>query len=169
MTDSGTSGPDVRLSNAERDEAVARLNANQRDGRLSEAEFDERTAAVRKAVLRSDLAPLFRDLPADPYASGASVPGSAQASAPSEAPAAWGSTADASTPMKSPSIDDPAPRAGGRSPGLLIVSLAPFVALVLFLITSWLFGWEYSWLWFILIPVAGVIVYGGGWSNRSQR
>jgi hypothetical protein len=162
MTDAGTSGPDVRLSNAERDEAVARLNANQRDGRLSEAEFAERSAAVRRAVMRSDLTPIFGDLPVDPYASGPSVTPAAAMGSPA---AAMSSPAAA----KFTSIDDPAPRTGSRSPGLLIVSLAPFVALVLFLITSWLFGWEYSWLWFILIPVAGVIVYGGGWSNRSQR
>lgn len=166
MTDAGnSSGPDVRLSNAERDEAVARLNANQREGRLSEAEFAERSAAVRVAVTRADLAPIFSDLPSDRDGATGGYPASAayptaspSASAPAAAPPKW---------IENPGGPDGPP--SGRSPGLLIVSLAPLVALVLFFVTSALFGWEWSWLWFILVPVVGVIVYGGGWSNRSRR
>jgi hypothetical protein len=53
--------PQQRLSNAEREEAVARLSEAQIEGRLTPAEYDERAAGVRNAVTRGDLAPLFAD------------------------------------------------------------------------------------------------------------
>ncbi|HEY2557273.1 MAG TPA: DUF1707 domain-containing protein, partial [Diaminobutyricibacter sp.] len=53
----------LRLSNAERDQAVASLEAHARDGRLTDSELATRSIAARAAVTRGDLAPLFADLP----------------------------------------------------------------------------------------------------------
>ncbi|RFA22513.1 DUF1707 SHOCT-like domain-containing protein [Subtercola boreus] len=156
MTDQGAYGGAVRLSNAERDRAVARLNANQRDGRLSAAEFDERVGAVRSAVTQADLEPIFRDLPQDDRQSEAR---------PAEfAPAALGYGASAKA------IPDPQARRGplGGRLGTVAVSLSPLVATVLFFITSALVGWNFSWLWFLLVPVTGAIVYAAG-TRDSDR
>lgn len=56
----------VRLSDAEREEAVLVLGVFVSEGRLSEAELAERSAAVRAATTRGDLRPLFADLPKPP-------------------------------------------------------------------------------------------------------
>ncbi len=54
---------EVRLSAAERDEAVARIQTAYADGRLEEQEFDRRLRDALDAVYERDLQPLLRDLP----------------------------------------------------------------------------------------------------------
>jgi hypothetical protein len=53
---------DLRLSDADRDAAVARLSEHYAAGRLDKEEFDERSDAVWTARTRADLAPIFADL-----------------------------------------------------------------------------------------------------------
>jgi Flp pilus assembly protein TadB len=53
--------------------------------------------------------------------------------------------------------------------GYIIVSITPFIALILFFLSSLIWGWTYSWLWFLLVPIVGVIVYGGGYGNDRHR
>jgi hypothetical protein len=53
---------DLRLSDADRDEAIARLSEHYAAGRLDKDEFDERSDAVWTAKTGSDLAPIFADL-----------------------------------------------------------------------------------------------------------
>jgi Domain of unknown function (DUF1707) len=53
----------LRVSDAEREEAVTRLRAAAGDGRLTVDELDERTTAAYAAVTRGDLARLLDDLP----------------------------------------------------------------------------------------------------------
>lgn len=53
----------LRISAAERQDAVAALSKQFSDGRLTADEFSTRCAAVAAAVTRSDLAPVFADLP----------------------------------------------------------------------------------------------------------
>jgi hypothetical protein len=49
---------------------------------------------------------------------------------------------------------------GGRT-GVAIVSIVPFIALILFLIFGFAMnGWAWSWIFFIAIPIAGILVYG---------
>jgi hypothetical protein len=136
------SGASLRLSNAERDEAVATLQANARDGRLTDSELAERSAAARAATTRGDLAPLFADLP---------VPSGrpAQAFAP---------------PAESPYAG--APRSSAWSPALQYI--APLVAVVLFFLTGWAWGFQYSWLWFILVPLAWAVARGVEGSSRDR-
>jgi hypothetical protein len=56
----------LRLSDADREAAVALLGEHYAIGRLTKDEFDERSDAVWSARTRGDLAPVFVDLPAPP-------------------------------------------------------------------------------------------------------
>jgi hypothetical protein len=55
----------VRASDSERDAAAGRLQAAFAEGRLNDAEFDERMRTALTARTRADLARLMTDLPAD--------------------------------------------------------------------------------------------------------
>ncbi|MFE9582350.1 DUF1707 domain-containing protein [Nocardia sp. NPDC006044] len=65
--------PDIRIGTAEREAAMQRLSDHFAAGRLSVAEFDERSAVVAAAVTRGDITPVFADLP-DPLVKAAAVP-----------------------------------------------------------------------------------------------
>jgi hypothetical protein len=55
---------------------------------------------------------------------------------------------------------------GGRT-GVAIASLVPLLALLLFFVFGLTGGWSWSWVFFLAIPIAGVIVYGlGGRPNK---
>ena len=53
----------MRLSDADRDEAVSALSEHYAAGRLTREEYDERTDAAWTALVRADLVDLFEDLP----------------------------------------------------------------------------------------------------------
>lgn len=53
----------IRASDAERDRAVAELSEHYQAGRLTLAEFDERSDQALRAKVGADLAVLFKDLP----------------------------------------------------------------------------------------------------------
>lgn len=56
---------------------------------------------------------------------------------------------------------------GGRT-GVAIVSIVPIVALVLFLLLGFLAGaWAWAWVFFLAIPIAGILVYGPGGRSRT--
>lgn len=59
----------LRVSDADRDQALAELSAHFEAGRLTSAEFDERTGRALSARTGSDLATLVADLPVLPAAS----------------------------------------------------------------------------------------------------
>ncbi|WP_158892028.1 DUF1707 SHOCT-like domain-containing protein [Amycolatopsis anabasis] len=59
-----TDRPDLRLSDAERQEAMDALSEHVRTGRLDIDEFGARSAKVSAAKRLSDLSPIFADLPA---------------------------------------------------------------------------------------------------------
>ncbi|QNE34347.1 DUF1707 SHOCT-like domain-containing protein [Leifsonia shinshuensis] len=173
MTDFGDpSSASLRLSNDERERAVAALQSHAAQGRLSDAELQSRVAAARSAVTRGDLQPLFADLPGVLHLDGA-------APAQGAAPAAAGGPADpaaaawqASQPGPAPYGYPPAPGEHGRPVnrwGLLVVSIMPFVAVILFFLTGMAWGYAYSWLWFLLIPLAGALVYGVDGGDRRRR
>jgi hypothetical protein len=54
---------DIRVSDAERAEVADRLSKHYSDGRLDQAEFDERVDQAMRAKTQSDLVGLFDDLP----------------------------------------------------------------------------------------------------------
>jgi hypothetical protein len=64
----------IRVSDVERNAVAERLSAHYADGRLDQAEFDERVSKTMAAKTRGDLAGLFDDLP-DPEPAGASGAG----------------------------------------------------------------------------------------------
>jgi hypothetical protein len=65
----------IRVSDAERTEVADRLAANFGEGRLTQAEFDERVARAMSAKTRGDLRGLFDDLPEPGPAADPAVPG----------------------------------------------------------------------------------------------
>ncbi|WP_353815291.1 DUF1707 SHOCT-like domain-containing protein [Agromyces sp. SYSU T00266] len=149
--------PQERLSDAEREEAVGHLMTAQAEGRMTTAELAERTASARAAVTRGDLAPLFADLPAD-------APGPAAPTV-SEPPLTWAPVPEPTAPMGRRS------RALGGRVGDTIMALSPFIALLLFFgFGFWVpGGFTWSWLFFFLIPITGIIVYGGGSAKERDR
>jgi Domain of unknown function (DUF1707) len=57
------SDQNIRVSDAERNAVAERLGAHYSDGRLDQAEFDERVSRAMSAKTRGDLYGLFDDLP----------------------------------------------------------------------------------------------------------
>lgn len=162
--------PDQRLSDAERDEAVGRLAQAHTDGRLTTEEYGERSAAARRAVTRGDLVPLFADLPEAPAAAEAAplatgTPGSVP---PPPPPAA--TFGDASPAYAASDTDTGrGGRALGGRIGATIMALTPFIAVALFFITGFNGSFAWSWLWFLLVPIAGIVIYGPGSEGRRSR
>ena len=62
--------PAVRLSDEDRNSAMAALGRAFSEGRLNVNEYDERCKDVAAAATRSDLEPLFTDIPQNPDGSG---------------------------------------------------------------------------------------------------
>ena len=66
----------MRVSDAERSAVAEQLGAHYADGRLDQAEFDERISQAMAAKTRGDLTGLFDDLPeAGPTGAGPAGPG----------------------------------------------------------------------------------------------
>lgn len=55
--------PEIRIGTAEREDAMKRLSDHFAAGRLSVAEFDERSGIVAAAMTRGDVEQVFTDLP----------------------------------------------------------------------------------------------------------
>jgi hypothetical protein len=53
----------IRIGDAERNRAAELLGEHMAEGRLTQAEFDERLSVALSAKVAADLEPLFRDLP----------------------------------------------------------------------------------------------------------
>jgi hypothetical protein len=70
-TEAEPGGPATRASDRERDVVVQRVQDAFAEGRLDDAEFDERTRAALTARTHTDLDALLADLPAAPPAPGA--------------------------------------------------------------------------------------------------
>jgi Domain of unknown function (DUF1707) len=60
----GPANPQMRISDAERSEVADRLSKHYSDGRLDQAEFNERLDRAMNAKTQADLNGLFADLPA---------------------------------------------------------------------------------------------------------
>jgi Domain of unknown function (DUF1707) len=137
---------ETRIGNSDREAALAALQQHLTAGRIELEEFDDRSAVVARAKTRSELEPVFADLP-EPHALPA-TPVALTKDRPD-----WRQLRQHSTgPMGGPLF--------GRL-GEVLVGLSPFIALALFLITS-------QWWWWLLIPVAGVVVYGNGGHRRRS-
>ncbi|NUU05450.1 DUF1707 domain-containing protein [Leifsonia sp. C5G2] len=152
----------LRLSNDERERAVAALQSHAAQGRLTDVELQSRIASARSAVTRGDLAPLFADLPGGLQLDAHTRPGA-------QPGAAYPAPQYAQQPYPQQPYDGRSGW-GGREPssrwGLLAVSIIPFVSVILFFITGYAWGYQYSWLWFLLIPLVGAIAYGTDGGRR---
>ena len=122
--------PPIRIGTAERDAAMKALDAHLEAGRLDVDEYGERSARASVATTAPELAALFDDLPA-PHPALPGVPG-LPALAPPPAP---------------PARTEPS---GLEVWGPRLVALSPFIAVALFLLTR-------QWIFFLLIPAAGVL------------
>jgi hypothetical protein len=154
-----------RIGNHERESAVAALQQHLAAGRLSSAEYEERSVTARVAKTWADLDALFTDLPA---------PGAAEIRADAnheelrplaQAQAPARQNLEHRAPVGEPAI--PGPERSGWVPepyGYTITALAPLAAVILFFVTG-------TWLWFLLIPAVGIIVYGpdGHPDKRARR
>jgi len=65
-TRTGTAGPPLRISDAERETIVERLGHHLTAGRLTITEFDERVALVYRATTQDDAGAVLADLPPTP-------------------------------------------------------------------------------------------------------
>jgi len=110
--------PEVRIGTAEREQALKTLSAHFSAGRLSVAEFDERSAVVAAAATRGDLERVFGDLPA-----------------------------------LEPEPEPPSPKRSYDWRAAML-AVTPIAALVLFFVL-------HNWIWFLLIPVVGVLLSVG--------
>ena len=142
------SSPEQRIGDPERQSAITALDAHREAVRLSAEEFEDRQVSVGRARTWADLQSLFRDLPA-PY--------------PAQMPSSPSPGQQLARSMQPPPVDE------GLLAGVIphryratVMALTPFIALVLFFTTE-------TWLWFLLIPVMGVLLYGpGGHSGRDR-
>jgi hypothetical protein len=170
-TTPGAGPAPTRIGNAERQQAMDALDVHMSAGRLDPDEYGERVGQASVARTTADLEPLFVDLPA-PHGTGPVTPVAAGSATTRSAE---------STPGWVPPLP-PAPvgrrygrrdarRVGrgdkhnGREPlggrvGEVAVGASPFIALILFFATVGFF--DQAWLFFLLIPLVGVVVYGRG-------
>lgn len=147
----------MRVGTTDRTAALDALGEHMAAGRISLAEYDERSAQAGAARTAADLVALFTDLPA-PHPD---LPGCALTPGDS-------STVIAERPSRPPERRDDAVLVDTRSAAQKIVGAAAavsvFVALALFFTTG-------SWLWFLLIPgVSGVasVVWGPDWREPKR-
>jgi hypothetical protein len=132
-------GGEQRIGAAERDEAIAALRTHLEAGRLTPEEYEDRSVSASRARTSADLAPLFTDLP-DPR--------------PPAVEAALARVTPAARAGALPALSD-----GVRE---RIMALTPFAALVLFLVT-------HTWVWFLAIPIMGVLLYGSDGKGHSRQ
>jgi len=129
----GTGGV-TRIGNAERESAVALLEVHWHAGRLDPGEHELRVTRAKAAVTQADLDGLFLDLP---------KPGSA--------PQSWvPQSQDGPSSGAMEHSGERGPRGGVRE---TVMALMPFVALAMFFSVG-------GWMWFLMIPVAGIVLYG---------
>lgn len=140
--------PQLRIGTAERESAAKALDAHLEAGRLGVEEYADRSAAAANATVASELTALFTDLPAPhpvlpgpPAPATSAVPATAAGAEVARQPAAaWG------------------PR---------LMAVTPIAALVLFLLFRDVFA--QAWVFFLLIPLVGGVVYGGDRERRARR
>jgi hypothetical protein len=130
---------DLRISDAERAEVADRLSKHYSDGRLDQAEFDERVDQAMRAKTQSDLSGLFDDLPYP------DEPGASQ------------------TPKTSKVVTRRRDERGHRHPSLLFLVLIVVIAIALGHALVQLYV---PWLLIGLIAVLWLI-YGPGHHHRS--
>jgi Domain of unknown function (DUF1707) len=135
----GEGASPLRIGNAERTAAMKALDEHLAAGRLGVEEYADRSAVAANAVVAAELADLFTDLP-EPHPQ---LPGTPAAPPPT-----------APLPVAPPPGElAPPARSALETWGPRLVAAAPLVAVALFFLTR-------QWVFFLLIPLAGALVYG---------
>jgi hypothetical protein len=135
-------GGHVRIGHAEREAAVAALQEHLDAGRLTSVEYEDRSVRAGRAQRWEDLYGLFSDLP-EPRP----VPGAPAGRVPPVRPVV------VDVPSRHPAVDHWLGRA---------VAVAPVVALALVILTR-------SWVWFLLIPAAYMVLKPSRRARRRRR
>jgi hypothetical protein len=131
----------LRVSDADRDRAIAELSEHYQAGRLSTEEFEDRTGRALQARTTADLAALFTDLPRRE----APMTGATATSAANTAPA-------------SPAKSWPAR-----------VPVAPVTILAVVAVLALLGGHLFHIAWVPVVAIIVVRVLAGGRSRREAR
>jgi Domain of unknown function (DUF1707) len=131
----------LRVSDADRDRAIAELSEHYQAGRLSTEEFEDRTGRALQARTTADLAALFTDLPRRE----APMTGATATSAASTAPA-------------SPAKSWPAR-----------VPVAPVAILAVVAVLALLGGHLFHIAWVPVVAIIVVRVLAGGRGSREAR
>jgi len=124
---------DIRLSDAERDQAAAELGEHFQAGRLTQEEFDERSGRALQARTGRDLTGLFTDLPR---------------------PVAPGQWADPGYG----SVAGPVPPPGGRGAGPLPAVRFVLGVVIVAIIAGNVFGHSQSLDWLVPVIVLGFVL-----------
>lgn len=133
--------PSPRIGNAEREAAQAALDAHLQAGRLDAEEYGERSAKASVARTAEDLTPLFADLP-QPHPT---PPDPTRPHPPAGTPG----------PEPATAVAKPAGSVMDRvGPG--IMSALPLIALILFFVVPI----PNAWVFFLLIPLGGIVFAG---------
>jgi hypothetical protein len=140
----GKGEAEIRISNAERDEAVSALGVHMSTGRLELAEYEERCGVAAVARTRGELEALFTDLPA-PH------PDLSSATSPTDLIRKTGQLVTNPGRKKKDLVDTPASNFFGVLAGICMIAGIP-AAIVL---TATLGFW-----WMFLLVGPGAMVFG---------
>jgi hypothetical protein len=124
---------DIRVSDADRDQAIAELGEHFQAGRLTQEEFDDRSGRALQARTGRDLSALFTDLPRP------------------AAPDQWAGAV--ASPMAGP-----VPRAGGRGAGSLPTVRFVLGVAIVAIIASNVLGHNHDSTWLIPVIILGFIL-----------
>ena len=144
-----SSGGAMRLSDDERADALTALTAHRTAGRLDGVGFEARQLVITNARARSDLVPVFADLP-EPRPVWVSTL------------AAYAAPGAALSATSTPPVVPQRAAAAASHGREVAMALAPFAALILFFTTG-------NWLWFLGIPIVSIVLYGPGGRRNSRR
>lgn len=144
---------DIRISNAERDEAIATLGLHMSTGRLDLDEYEERCGRAVTARTRGELEALFADLPA-PH------PDLSSARPPAQLVQKAGQLVSNPRGGKSGELaETPASSALEVVAGLsLLLGIPGAILLTVF-----------AGLWWVFIPVGVVLIVAGGASEAAKK
>ncbi len=135
----------MRVSDADRDQAIAELSEHYQAGRLTTEEFEDRSGLALQARTTADLADLFTDLPRRQAPTTGATTGAA-------------STAPASTAPASPTRAWPAR-----------VPVAPVTILAVVAVLALLSGHLFHIAWVPVVAIIVVRLLAGGRNRRDGR
>lgn len=153
----------LRIGDEERQAAVDALITHREAGRLDSTEYEERQVVASRARTWAEVGPLFADLP-QPHPAGmpaglAVSGGSGVVLPPNGVPPVPGT----------PAVPDLRPEASGllgsrfpRHHRETVMALTPFAAVALFMVTR-------QWMWFLMIPVMGILLFGSHDDPHGRR